>query len=355
MRDGYKGLGVYKKHSSNNGGNNGDSNQSLATSNDVIRLSLPTIGASGFDDDVPAKIVTYLQSQNKDIDELEMPVVELVEYFINFDVTANWIARNVTDEESFISFLTIGGEDNYFTNIEIKGFNLKDNRLTCFLKANGGYFSFSFLDVTEFVSSGDINLTYLNIVNSQLTYFTPVSLPETLRNLVLSDNLLTELDEKILPIGLEKLSLENNKFTEFDPATPLPATLEELSLSYNELTEFNPSIILPSSLDNLRVSNNQLTEFNPTHPLPENLRTLSLSGNGLTSFNPSIPLPTSLVNLLIHTNNLTAASYTEAEAWASMQPAFTNTCHIYFNGNTDSITGTQLEAILLTKNVNIIA
>ena len=47
---------------------------------------------------------------------------------------------------------------------------------------------------------------------------------------------------------------------------------------------------------------------------------------------------------------MTLAGYTASEVWANAQPAFTNPCYVYFNGNTDSIAGTNLEAILITKN-----
>ena len=52
---------------------------------------------------------------------------------------------------------------------------------------------------------------------------------------------------------------------------------------------------------------------------------------------------------------MTLADYTASEAWANAQPAFTNPCNVYFGNNIDSISGTNLEAILLTKNCIITA
>ena len=52
---------------------------------------------------------------------------------------------------------------------------------------------------------------------------------------------------------------------------------------------------------------------------------------------------------------MTLAGYTASEAWANSQLAFTNPCNVRFSGNIDSITGTNLEAILLTKNCVIIS
>ena len=77
---------------------------------------------------------------------------------------------------------------------------------------------------------------------------------------------------------------------------------------------------------------------------------LGLSDNQLTSFDPSIALPSGLLELDLSSNQLTTISYTNAEAWANAQPAFTNPCNVYFRNNINSITGTNLESILLTKN-----
>mgnify|MGYP003602450220 CR=1 FL=1 len=85
------------------------------------------------------------------------------------------------------------------------------------------------------------------------------------------------------------------------------------------------------------------------------LTTLHLAFNQIVTFNPTIPLPSSLTFLDLNFNQMTLAGYTASEAWANAQPAFTNPCTVHFMGNIDSITGTNLEAILLTKNCVIIA
>ena len=70
----------------------------------------------------------------------------------------------------------------------------------------------------------------------------------------------------------------------------------------------------------------------------------------MTTFNPSIALPSSLAILVLSRNQMTLAGYTASEVWANSQPAFTNPCTVYFGNNIDSITGTNLQAILITKN-----
>ena len=82
---------------------------------------------------------------------------------------------------------------------------------------------------------------------------------------------------------------------------------------------------------------------------------LGLINNQIVTFNPSIPLPSSLTTLNLSFNQMTLAGYTASEVWANSQPAFTNPCTVRFDSNVDSITGTNLEAILLTKNCVITA
>jgi hypothetical protein len=52
---------------------------------------------------------------------------------------------------------------------------------------------------------------------------------------------------------------------------------------------------------------------------------------------------------------MTTAGYTASEPWANNQPSFTNNCNIRFNNNINSVTGTNLASILLTKNATIFA
>jgi len=47
---------------------------------------------------------------------------------------------------------------------------------------------------------------------------------------------------------------------------------------------------------------------------------------------------------------MTIAGYTASETWANAQPSFTSSCNIYFNDNIDSVSGTDLETILISKN-----
>ena len=176
----------------------------------------------------------------------------------NFDLTTpNWASRGVTDEASFINWLT----NNSFTNIVVTDFNFVGDRIFCNMTADGTVYDLS--------SLGLVNADKIGVVN-----------------------------------GLTTLHLYSN----------------------------------------------QIVTFNPSIPLPSSLTTLYLSGNQIVTFNPSIPLPSSLTELYLDNNQMTLAGYTASEVWASAQPSFTNSCNVYFYSNIDSISGTNLEAILLTKN-----
>lgn len=106
-------------------------------------------------------------------------------------------------------------------------------------------------------------------------------------------------------------------------------------------------------LTSLYFFKNKIVNYNPDKPLPNSLLILDLDSNLLTSFNPSLSLPTSLQELYLGENGINTVGYTNSETWATSQPSFTSSCNIYFNNNINSIVGTNLQTILLTKNVII--
>jgi hypothetical protein len=54
-------------------------------------------------------------------------------------------------------------------------------------------------------------------------------------------------------------------------------------------------------------------------------------------------------------NLMTTAGYTISETWANAQTSFTSPCVVVFTLNVNSITGTNLETILISKNCLVIA
>ncbi len=218
----------------------------------------------------------------------------------NFDITANWtltiggngLSSPITDQTTFESWLT-NGFDVFMTN---------QNDLTD-------------ITVTDFDKTGDRIRCVLS-ANGNVLVFSGLEI--------------TDVKGVGNILGLLNLFLDGN-----------------------QITEFNPSIALPNSLTYLFLNSNQITEFNPSIALPNSLTSLSLSGNQITEFNPSIALPTALIELYLDSNLLTTASYLLSETWATSQPAFVNICEVLFESNINSVSGTTLETILISKNCTV--
>ena len=106
-------------------------------------------------------------------------------------------------------------------------------------------------------------------------------------------------------------------------------------------------------IKDLRLEYNLIADFNPNLPLPNSLKSLFLNNNQMVSFAPAQPLPPSLQYLYLQNNLMTNNGYINSEIWANNQTPFTSSCEINFNGNVNSVSGTNLEAILISKNAVI--
>jgi len=131
--------------------------------------------------------------------------------------------------------------------------------------------------------------------------------------------------------------------------------LQYLDLNSNQIINFDPTIALPISLKYLYLYNNQIITFDPTIALPSSLQVLYLNNNQIITFDPTIALPISLKSLYLYNNQMTIAGYTASETWANTQPIFTSLCNVFFNSNIDNVSGTNLEAILISKNCQVIS
>jgi len=273
----------------------------------------------------------------------------------NFDVTADWGGlASVSDETSFISFL----EGQGLMNVIVSDFTLTAGRLICYLSCDGTAISLSSIGVSDVNKVSGINgLEDLDLTGNQITDFNPlIALPNTLTQLNLAGNQIVTFDPSIpLPSGLLRLYIGANPIVTFNPSIALPSSLEELTIGDSFIEVFDPSIALPSSLKILEIAQCQIVDFNPSIPLPSGLEQLQLGGNQMVYFNPSIALPQSLVSLSLITNQMNIAGYAISETWAILQPSFTSNCTINFTANINSVSGTNLETILLTKNTTIIS
>jgi hypothetical protein len=121
------------------------------------------------------------------------------------------------------------------------------------------------------------------------------------------------------------------------------------SIVVNNLNITNVNYITVLGLIILNLNHNQIATFNPTIALPSTLQGLLLADNQYTNFNPIIPLPTSLIDLRLDTNQMTTAGYTASEPWANGMHNAPSGGNINLSNNTDSASGTNLEAILTSK------
>jgi hypothetical protein len=235
------------------------------------------------------------------------PVVPPISPF--FDVTADWSAMGVTNQSDFENYLTtaLGA-----TSVTISSFNLTGNKLEATMVVTG--------------------VATLNLAVSDVTAVDKIGG---------FDNTLTTID------------LSFNLLTTFNPVIALPSSLTLIKLYQNQIVTFNPTLPLPAGLIELNLAGNQIVTFNPTLPLPSTLEVLELGGNNIVIFNPTNSLPISLTGFSLDNNQMTTAGYTSSEPWANSQPAFSSNCNINFGSNINSVTGTNLETILLTKNCTI--
>jgi hypothetical protein len=249
----------------------------------------------------------------------------------NFDVTAtNWNNWNVVDKSSFITFLESGGggekDGNSFTGISVTNFTFVNGRISCNLTTtSNGAFYLNSLGITNVLSLGNTTYTSLSIYGNNLSEFN-VELSSSCISLDLSSNEIINFDPVILP-NLTTIDLRNNLITEFNPSLPLPSTLTQLNLDSNLITEFDPDL-----------------------PLPSSLGVLSIGSNNLTFFNPSQEWPNSVTTINLRENFITLAGYEASEPWAnSLNVATPLSKAITTTLNPDSIVGTNLHTILLTK------
>jgi Leucine-rich repeat (LRR) protein len=219
-----------------------------------------------------------------------------------------------------------------------------DNSLTHTYSASGDY-------VISVVCEDAIEIIIDKKSVSEFYYAISIGL----QSLDLSENQIVDFNPSIaLPIVLQSLHLNGNQIVDFNPSIALPIVLQNLGLGGNQIVDFNPSIALPIGLQNLYLGENQIVDFNPSIALPIGFQNLYLGSNQIVDFNPSIALPIGLQNLYLVSNPMTIAGYTASETWANAQPSFTSSCNVYFTNNIDSVSGTDLETILISKNCTVI-
>jgi Leucine-rich repeat (LRR) protein len=238
----------------------------------------------------------------------------------NFDVdSSDWAGGGITDQASFDSAL--GVTTDAFV---LSGTNIKANILT----TTDNILGFRGQTVTNVNYITVSGLLTLNLDANQIVDFNPTI---------------------ALPSSLQELYLYNNEIVTFNPTIALPSTLLTLNLAGNHIVTFNPTIALPSTLEFLELYDNQIVDFNPTIALPSSLQELYLGDNHIVTFNPTIALPSTLEFLHLDGNQMTTAGYIASEPWANGMHTATSGGNIDLQFNSDSVSGTNLESILIAK------
>lgn len=296
----------------------------------------------------------------------------------NFDVTADWGEFAVTSPATFKTFLESGedgdGNTNDQTGVVITDFLLEGNRLRCNVSSTGGSdLGFAYMGVTDVTSFGNLQMTnYLSLYGNNISSVDNTSWPIGVNDIDLGENNITSFDNVTWPNTLNNyLGLYDNAIISFNPVTPLPNTLIELELGNcqlttvddivwpsdleylylgdNQIVTFDPNNTLPSGLIYIGLSDNQIVNFDPTIALPNSLEELDLDRNQIVTFNPTLPLPNSLQFLFFYSNQMTTVGYTNSEPWANAMSIIPGRGGIYFFGNPNSVSGTNLETILISK------
>ena len=118
-------------------------------------------------------------------------------------------------------------------------------------------------------------------------------------------------------------------------------------------TEINATIVsslVPGAL--LDLSSKQISKIKLLSW--SGLTSLVVSNNPLAPLNMQAPFSTSLQNIQFSNCSFELFTYTTMETWANALHS-TSTGILDFTGNIDSVAGTNLEAILLSKGWNVIS
>lgn len=151
------------------------------------------------------------------------------------------------------------------------------------------------------------DLQVLTVANNSLTQF-PVALSSStskLKDLLLSDNLLTDIPGTILRFpNLVKLDLMGNKLSEIPPTVLSITSLTSLNLSWNQISEVPKAISALTLLTSLSLHHNKLKRIASGICQLASLASLELQHNALSSIPESIGELASLTVLDVSFNAL---------------------------------------------------
>jgi hypothetical protein len=140
--------------------------------------------------------------------------------------------------------------------------------------------------------------------------------------------------------------------------TNIKANITSLSnneLNFNSYDLTNVNYITVEGLIRLNLETNKLREFNPIKKLPSTLEEINFFRNYLRFFTPDLKLPSNVDYLNFSENEFTTIGYAASEVWANLMYIAPVPGTIYFENNTNSVSGTNLESILIGKGWTVVA
>ena len=149
-----------------------------------------------------------------------------------------------------------------------------------------------------------INLTSIDVKNSQITSLKALARATKLTALDLSDNDITDITSLQHLTGLIKLDLRGNNITDIAPLDNL-TNLTTLLLSDNDITDIT-SLQYLTNLTTLILGDNDITDITPLEDLA-NLTILGINSNPISSLDP-VKVLTSLTTLELSGNALSDLS-----------------------------------------------
>ena len=164
------------------------------------------------------------------------------------------------------------------------------------------------------------NLTFLVLLNNQITDISPLDGLTNLTELVLYGNQVADISPLDGLTNLTWLSLAENRITDISPLDGL-TNLTSLGLAGNNITGISPLDGL-TNLTSLGLAGNNITDISPLDGLT-NLTKLYIGSNRITDISALASL-TNLTHLYIENNRITDVS-----ALASL----TNLTHLYIGNN----------------------
>ena len=132
-------------------------------------------------------------------------------------------------------------------------------------------------------------------------------------------------------------------------------SLSNNELNFNSYDLTNVNYITVEGLVRLNLETNKLREFNPIKKLPSTLEEINFFRNELRFFTPDFKLPSNVDYINFSENDFTTIGYAASEVWANLMYIAPTGGIIYFENNDNSVSGTNLESILVAKGWTVVA